>query len=52
MRVPALGSLFLGGFAASHLAAGSQIEELRAGALLAADALFVTRPAPRSGTGF
>jgi predicted acetyltransferase len=52
LGVPALGSLALGGFAASLLAAGGRIEEVRPGALSAADALLATWPAPRSGTGF
>ncbi len=52
LGVPALGSLFLGGFPASNLAAGGRIEELAPGALAAADALLTTWPSPRSGTGF
>ncbi len=52
LDLPALGSLYLGGFPASLLAAGGRIEELRAGGLSVADALLVTRPSPRSGTDF
>ena len=52
LGLPALGTLYMGGFAASLLAAGGRIEELRAGSLSMADALLTTRPAPRSGTGF
>ena len=52
LGLPALGSLYLGGVPASLLAAGGQVEEVREGALLAADRLLTTRPAPRSGTGF
>jgi predicted acetyltransferase len=52
LGLSALGSLYLGGFPASLLAAGGQVEELRAGGLSVADALLTTRPSPRSGTGF
>ncbi len=52
LDLPALGTLYMGGFPASLLAAGGRIEELRAGALSVADALLTTRPSPRSGTGF
>jgi predicted acetyltransferase len=52
LGLPALGSLFMGGFPASLLAAGRRVEELRPGSLAVADALLVTRPSPRSGTGF
>jgi predicted acetyltransferase len=52
LDLPALGSLYMGGFPASLLAAGGRIDELRSGGLSAADALLTTRPAPRSGTGF
>ena len=52
LGLPALGSLYMGGFPASLLAAGGRIEELRPGRLAVADALLTTRPAPRSGTGF
>ncbi len=52
LGLSALGSLYLGGFPASLLAAGGRVEELRAGGLSRADALLTTRPAPRSGTGF
>jgi predicted acetyltransferase len=52
LDLPALGSLYLGGFPASLLAAGGRIEEMRAGALALADSLLTARPSPRSGTGF
>ncbi len=52
LGLPAVGSLYMGGFPASLLAAGGRVEELRAGGLALADALLVTRPSPRSGTGF
>ncbi len=52
LGLPALGSLYMGGFPASLLAAGGRVEELRAGALSIADALLISRPSPRSGTGF
>jgi predicted acetyltransferase len=52
LGLPALGTLLMGGFAASTLAAGGRVEEARRGALRQADLLFGTRPAPRSGTGF
>jgi predicted acetyltransferase len=52
LDLPALGSLYMGGFPASLLAAGGRVEELRAGSLSVADALLITRPSPRSGTGF
>jgi predicted acetyltransferase len=52
LDLPALGSLYMGGFPASLLAAGGRVEELRPGSLLVADRLLTTRPSPRSGTGF
>jgi len=52
LDLPALGSLYMGGFPASLLAAGGRVEELRTGGLARADALLITRPSPRSGTGF
>jgi predicted acetyltransferase len=52
LDVSALGSLYMGGFPASLLAAGGRVEELRTGGLARADTLFMTRPSPRSGTGF
>jgi len=52
LEIASLGSLLMGGFPASVLAAGGRIEELRSGALHTADSLFTTRPAPRSGTEF
>ncbi len=52
LTVTDLGSLYLGGFSASLLAAAGRVEELRAGGIEAADALFATWPAPLTGTGF
>ncbi len=52
LSLAALGSLYLGGFPASLLAAGGRVEELRPGGLARADALLVTRPSPRNGTAF
>jgi predicted acetyltransferase len=52
LDLPALGSLYMGGFPASLLAAGGRIEELVPGSLSRADRLLCTFPAPRSGTGF
>lgn len=52
LGLPALASLYMGGFPASLLAAGGRVEELRAGGLSVADSLLLTRPSPRSGTGF
>ena len=52
LDLPALGSLYMGGFPASLLAAAGRVEELTAGSLSVADALLTTRPSPRSGTGF
>ena len=52
LALPALGSLYMGGFPASLLAAGGRIEELKPGRLSMADTLLTTRPLPRSGTGF
>jgi predicted acetyltransferase len=52
LGLPALGSIYLGGFPASLLAAGGRIEEVTPGALAEADRLLVTGPAPRAGTGF
>jgi predicted acetyltransferase len=52
LGLPALGSLYMGAFPASLLAAGGRVEEVRAGSLSVADALLGTRPAPRSGTNF
>jgi predicted acetyltransferase len=52
LGVADLGSLYLGGFAASELAAGGRVEELTPGSLDVADALLATRPAPLTVTGF
>jgi predicted acetyltransferase len=52
LGLPALGSLYMGGFQASLLAAGGRIDELRPGGLTLADRLLTTWPAPRSGTEF
>ena len=52
LDVTALGSIYLGGFPASLLAAAGRITELTTGSLDVADALFATRPAPLSATGF
>ncbi len=52
LGVADLGSLYLGGFSASELAAGGRVEELRSGSLDVADALLATRPAPLTVTGF
>ena len=52
LELAALGSLYMGGFPASLLAAGGQVQELRPGSLAVADDLLITRPSPRSGTGF
>jgi predicted acetyltransferase len=52
LGLPALGTLYMGGFPASLLAAAGLVEELRPGRLPVADALLTTRPAPRAGTRF
>jgi predicted acetyltransferase len=52
LSLPALGSLYMGGFPASLLAAGGRVEELRSGSLSVADRLLATWPSPRSGTEF
>jgi predicted acetyltransferase len=52
LGIAELGSLYVGGFPASLLAAGGRVEELRSGRLSVIDALLTTRPSPRSGTGF
>ncbi len=52
LGIAELGSLYMGGFPASLLAAGGRVEELRSGRLSVIDALLTTRPSPRSGTGF
>jgi predicted acetyltransferase len=52
LGLTALGTLYLGGFRASQLAAARLVEEVTAGGLDRADALLVTAPAPASTTGF
>ncbi len=52
LDLAALGSLYMGGTPASLLAAARRVEELKAGSLAVADHLLITRPSPRSGTGF
>jgi predicted acetyltransferase len=52
MTVSELGSIVLGGVAPSDLARAGRIEEVRAGALRAADAAFVTHPRPWTGQYF
>jgi predicted acetyltransferase len=52
MEITDLGSLFLGGFAASLLAGAGRIEELTPGCVDALDYLFSTSPSPLTGTGF
>jgi predicted acetyltransferase len=52
LGLPALGTLFMGGFPATLLAAGGRIDELRPGSLVVADTLLITHPSPRSGTDF
>ncbi len=52
LGLAALGSLYMGGFPASLLAAGGQVEAVTPRSLAVADALLGTRPLPRSGTGF
>ena len=48
----ALGSLYMGAYPASLLAAAGRVEELTAGSLGAADRLLTTTPAPLTVTGF
>jgi len=52
MSVSALGSLYLGGVAASDLARGGRVVELRDGTLEKADAAFSSAPKPWSSTWF
>jgi predicted acetyltransferase len=52
MEVTDLGSVYLGGFAASLLAGAGRIEELTPGSVEALDSLFSTWPSPLTGTGF
>jgi predicted acetyltransferase len=52
MEITDLGSLYLGGFSASLLAAGGRVQELTAGSLDVADALFANPLAPFTSTGF
>ncbi|HET6963255.1 MAG TPA: GNAT family N-acetyltransferase [Acidimicrobiales bacterium] len=52
LDVTALGSLYMGAYPASLLAAAGRVEELTAGSLAAADRLLTTSPAPLTVTGF
>jgi predicted acetyltransferase len=52
LDVTTLGALYMGGHAPSVLAASGAIAELRAGAVVAADRLLTTRPAPLTVVGF
>ncbi len=52
LDVAALGALYMGGHAASVLAAAGAVEELKPGALVEADLLLTTRPAPLTVVGF
>lgn len=52
LGVSALGSLYLGGVAASDLARGGRVREVSEGALAKADAAFASTPKPWSATWF
>jgi predicted acetyltransferase len=52
MGLTELGALYMGGVSASVLAAAGRVAGLKAGSLEMADRLFLTSPAPLSGTGF
>lgn len=52
LDVSALGSLYLGGFSASALAAGGRVEELRPGGVAVADRVLRTHRSPLTVTGF
>jgi predicted acetyltransferase len=52
LEVTDLGSVYLGGFAASLLAGAGRIEELTPGTIQTMDSLFRTWPSPLTGTGF
>lgn len=52
LDLTALGTLYMGAFPASLLAAAGRVEELTAGSLRTADRLLTTWPAPLTGTGF
>ncbi len=52
LGVEDLGAVYLGGVAASALAAAGRITEVRPGALRTADAMLASHPAPFSRTGF
>lgn len=52
LDVTALGSLYMGAYPASLLAAAGRVEELRAGSLTVADRVLTTWPAPLTVTGF
>jgi len=52
LGVEDLGALYLGGVAASALAAAGRVTEVRPGSLRRADAMLASHPAPFSRTGF
>lgn len=52
LDVTALGSLYMGAYPASLLAAAGRVEELTAGSLAVADRVLTTLPAPLTVTGF
>lgn len=52
MRLADLGSIYVGGFRPSAIAAAGFVEELTSGSLDVADALFANPVAPLTGTGF
>lgn len=52
LDLAALGSLYMGAFPVSLLAAAGRVEELRRGGLALADRMLVTRPSPLTRTGF
>jgi len=52
LTVADLGSLYLGGVAASSLAQARRIEERTPGAVRRADAFFASDPPPHNQTGF
>jgi predicted acetyltransferase len=52
LDVTALGSIYMGGFAPSLLGAAGRIEEVATGALVRADRMLLTQPAPHTVVGF